>query len=224
MEFNAAFVFFKSFSAKQGKKGKEKRNDYSVIEQNALKPQLYGKYFKRFASKNDRSKWPARWEFDRSSPRSGRTLSVDRPLFWALWKRLNIHYHTIFSFISAVRLMWRSTFVPGKRFWSLRFIRLMQTDRTCSDELNWARRRPFHEFNSLGLVRLMKSSTFGLVLSVLTEMLSDQETLWQEYGCNVYSIGFNLGLFIYNQGNCFSSCWRDKTERKLGNIVTWCLR
>ena len=36
------------------KKGKEKRNDYSVIEQNALKRQLYGKYFKRFASKNDR--------------------------------------------------------------------------------------------------------------------------------------------------------------------------
>ena len=36
MEFNAAFVFFKSFSAKHGKKGKEKRNDYSVIEQNAL--------------------------------------------------------------------------------------------------------------------------------------------------------------------------------------------
>ena len=54
MEFNAAFVFFKSFSAKHGKKGKEKRNDYSVIEQNALKRQLYGKYFKRFASKNDR--------------------------------------------------------------------------------------------------------------------------------------------------------------------------
>ena len=45
MEFNAAFVFFKSFSAKHGKKGKEKRNDYSVIEQNALKRQLYGKYF-----------------------------------------------------------------------------------------------------------------------------------------------------------------------------------
>ena len=54
MEFNAAFVFFKSFSAKHGKKGKEKRNDYSVIEKNALKRQLYGKYFKRFASKNDR--------------------------------------------------------------------------------------------------------------------------------------------------------------------------
>ena len=46
MEVNAAFVFFKSFSAKHGKKGKEKRNDYSVIEQNALKRQLYGKYFK----------------------------------------------------------------------------------------------------------------------------------------------------------------------------------
>ena len=40
MEFNAAFVFFKSFSAKHGKKGKEKRNDYSVIEQNALQRQL----------------------------------------------------------------------------------------------------------------------------------------------------------------------------------------
>ena len=54
MEFNAAFVFFKSFSAKHGQKGKEKRNDHSVIKKNALKRQPYGKYFKRFASKNDR--------------------------------------------------------------------------------------------------------------------------------------------------------------------------
>ena len=38
---------------------------------------------KVFVSKNDRSKWPARAEFDRSSPRSGRTLSADRPLFAA---------------------------------------------------------------------------------------------------------------------------------------------
>ena len=45
----------------------------------------------------------------------------------------------------------------------------------------------------------MKSSTCGLVLSVLKEMLSDQETLWQEYGCIVYSIGFNLGLFILSK-------------------------
>ena len=36
MKFNAAFVFFKSFSAKHEKKSKETRNDYSVIEQNAL--------------------------------------------------------------------------------------------------------------------------------------------------------------------------------------------
>ena len=41
MKFNAAFVFFKSFSAKHEKKKKKKkrqrkRNDYSVIEQNAL--------------------------------------------------------------------------------------------------------------------------------------------------------------------------------------------
>ena len=34
----------------------KKKNDYSVIEQNALKRQLYGKYFKRFPSNNDQSK------------------------------------------------------------------------------------------------------------------------------------------------------------------------
>ena len=50
MEFNAAFVFFKSFSAKHGKKGKEKRNDYSVIEQKALKQQLY----RKMTGQNDR--------------------------------------------------------------------------------------------------------------------------------------------------------------------------
>ena len=37
-----------------------------------------------FISKRNRSKWPARWEFDRSSRQSGQTLSVDRPLFSAL--------------------------------------------------------------------------------------------------------------------------------------------
>ena len=36
------------------------------------------------------------------------------------------------------------------------------TIQTHSDELNWARRQTFHELNSLSLVRLMKSSTFGL--------------------------------------------------------------
>ena len=46
-----------------------------------IKRQLYGKYFKMFASKNDWSKLTARREFDRSSPRAGRTLSIDRPLF-----------------------------------------------------------------------------------------------------------------------------------------------
>ena len=72
MEVNAAFVFFKSFSAKHGKKGKEKRNDYSVIEQNALKRQLYGKYFKgshpKMTGQNERQDESS----DRSSPRSGR--------------------------------------------------------------------------------------------------------------------------------------------------------
>ena len=36
-----------------------------------------------------------------------------------------------------------------------------QTIQTHSDELNWARSRNFHEINSLSLVCLMKSSTFG---------------------------------------------------------------
>ena len=43
---------------------------------------------KMFVSKNDQPKWPAWPEFDRSSLRSGRTLSVDQPLFSAL-KKLN---------------------------------------------------------------------------------------------------------------------------------------
>ena len=65
--------------------------------------------------------------------------------------------------------MWRSTFVPETIF--RRSIRPKQTDRTGwtiwthSDELNWAGRRTFHQHNSLSLVRLMKSSTFGLGLS-----------------------------------------------------------
>ena len=72
--------------------------------------------------------------------------------------------------ISLDRHMWKSTFVPETIF--RRSIRLEQTDRTCwtiqthSDELNWARRRTFHEVNSISLVRLMKISTFGLGLSV----------------------------------------------------------
>ena len=33
--------------------------------------------------------------------------------------------------------------------------------QTPLDELNWVRRQTFHELNSLSLVLLMKSSTFG---------------------------------------------------------------
>ena len=68
-------------------------------------------------------------------------------------------------FLSLVRRMWKSTFVPETIF--RRSIRLRQTGTTCwkiqtySDELNWARRRIFHELKSQTLVRLMKSSTFG---------------------------------------------------------------
>ena len=41
-------------------------------------------YFIFKTIKCDRSSWPERWKVDRSTPKSVRTLSVDRPLFWAL--------------------------------------------------------------------------------------------------------------------------------------------
>ena len=41
--------------------------------------------------------------------------------------------------------------------------------QTHSDEVNLGRRRTFHELNSLNLARLMKSSTFGLGLTLLRE-------------------------------------------------------
>ena len=44
-------------------------------------------------------------------------------------RRLNIHHHKTFLFISLVRRMWRSTFVPEPIF--RRSIRQKHTDRTC---------------------------------------------------------------------------------------------
>ena len=41
--------------------------------------------------------------------------------------------------------------------------------QTHSDEVNLGRRRTFHELNSLNLARLMKSSTFGLGITLLRE-------------------------------------------------------
>ena len=77
-----------SFSLKglvqSSKKSERKKKSLQRYRAKCIKRQLYGKYYKMFASKNDRSKWPTRREFDRSSPQSGRTLSVYRPLFWAL--------------------------------------------------------------------------------------------------------------------------------------------
>ena len=64
---------------------------------------------------------------------------------------------SLFLCISLVRRMWRLTFVSETIF--TRSIRLKQTDRTCwtiqthADKLNWARRRTFHELNSLGSSR-----------------------------------------------------------------------
>ena len=44
----------------------------------------------------------------------------------------------------------------------------MLDDPNFSDEPNYARRRTFHEFNSLSLVRRAKSSTFGLGVRLYT--------------------------------------------------------
>ena len=41
--------------------------------------------------------------------------------------------------------------------------------QTHSDEVNLGRRRTFHELNSLNLARLMKSSTFGLGITLFRE-------------------------------------------------------
>ena len=78
-----------SFSLKglvqSSKKSQRKRKSLQRYRAKCIKRQLYGKYYKMFASKNDRSKWPARRVFDWSSPWSGWTLSIDWPLFWALF-------------------------------------------------------------------------------------------------------------------------------------------
>ena len=88
---------------------------------------------------------------------------------------------SIFYFISLVRRMWGSMFVPQTIF--RRSIRLKQTDRTCwtiqthSDKPNWARRRTFHECNSPNLVRLMKSSTFASLRLLQTTTFSHSKVI-----------------------------------------------
>ena len=80
-----------------------------------------------------------------------------------------MYYHNNFQFISLVRRMWRSTFVPETI--SRRSIRLELTDRTCwktqllQTNLTGPGRLFFHELNSLSLVRLIKSSAFGIGLT-----------------------------------------------------------
>ena len=68
-------------SSKKRQRKKKSLQRYRALSDNRMENKV-------FVSKNDRSKWPARLEFDRSSPRSGRTLSVDRPLFAALCIKL----------------------------------------------------------------------------------------------------------------------------------------
>ena len=65
--------------------------------------------------------------------------------------------------------MWRWTFVQDRIFrpWDVLSVwsrRIERVGRSHSDKLNWARRRTFHELNSLSLVRLKKSSSLALGL------------------------------------------------------------
>ena len=64
-------------SSKKRQRKKKSLQHYGALSDNCMENKM-------FVSKTDRSKWPARPEFDRSSLRSGRTLSVDWPLFSAL--------------------------------------------------------------------------------------------------------------------------------------------
>ena len=69
-----------SKAAKHAKEKKKSRQRYTALSYNCMENKM-------FLSKNYRSKWLARPEFDQSSPRSGQTLSVDWPLFSALYCR-----------------------------------------------------------------------------------------------------------------------------------------
>ena len=112
--------------------------------------------------------------------------------------------------ISFDRRMWKSTFVPETIF--RRSIRLEQTDRTCwtiqthSDELNWARRRTFHEVNSISLVRLMKMSTFGLGLTVWF-------ILWKVRSLFSLGITWNILNAIFRKRNEAQTCQKQRLCR-----------
>ena len=111
--------------------------------------------------------------------------------------KYTLPYNFLIYFISLVRRMWRSSFVPEMIF--TRSIRLKQTDGTCwarwtiqthLDELNWDRRRTFYELNSLtvSLVHLMKSSTFALGLTVYVNHISKKGSIiWIESQVYMYA-------------------------------------
>ena len=64
MKFIVAFFFFKGL-VQSCKKSQRKKKLLQCYRAKRIKLQLYGKYYKMFASKNDRSNRTARLEFDR---------------------------------------------------------------------------------------------------------------------------------------------------------------
>ena len=85
---------------------------------------------KIFVSKNDRSKWPARWEFDWSSPWSGRTLSLTGRYFQPCQSRLVVYCHDWEpdkEYVTHGLLLiwkfsmggWKTAFLPGNTKWHM---------------------------------------------------------------------------------------------------------
>ena len=86
-------------------------------------------YFIFKTIKCDRSTWPARRKVDRSTRKSVRTLSVDRPLFW-LFRALPVEKFTVirvsFLTLRLERQFYDNSYLPyssPKRFFALVLLR-----------------------------------------------------------------------------------------------------
>ena len=87
MKFIVAFFFFKGL-VQSSKKSQRKKKLLQCYRAKRINWQLYGKYYKMFASKNDRSKPTARQEFDRPIPFLQQTRSL--PLTFLYFQRLSL--------------------------------------------------------------------------------------------------------------------------------------
>ena len=87
MKFIVAFFFFKGL-VQSSKKSQRKKKLLQCYRAKRIKWQLYGKYYKMFASKNDRSNQTARLEFDRPIPFFQQARSL--PLTFLYFQHLSL--------------------------------------------------------------------------------------------------------------------------------------